>query len=98
MHRLIAIALVLIVGQATAEGLPFNVTVFHDAERGATCWLYSGINKGGISCLPDSSLLQQDTAIATPESEAARASLAVSPSENGPVIATPLPQDERFQL
>ena len=27
------------------------ITVWHDEERGATCWLYF---RAGISCLPDS--------------------------------------------
>ena len=92
MKTITTMILMLIVGLANAgEQL---IDVQHDSVRGVTCWI---LNNTGISCLPDS-LLQQDTAIATPESEAARASLAVSPSENGPAIATPLPQDERFQL
>ena len=94
MKTIATMILLLIVGQATAEGLPFNVIVFHDAERGATCWLYSGINKGGISCLPDSSLPQQ----ATHSNESGRAFPASSALENGALQATPLPQDERFQL
>ena len=92
MKTITTMILMLIVGLANAgEQL---IDVQHDSVRGVTCWI---LNNTGISCLPDS-LLQQDTAIATPESEAARASLAVSPSENGPATATPLPQDERFQL
>ena len=92
MRGLITIALLLIVGQASADEQVISVQ--HDSSRSVTCWITP---QGGISCLPDS-LLQQDTATAPPESEAARASLEVSPSENGPATATPLPQDERFQL
>ena len=89
MRGLIAIALLLIVGQAAAgEQL---IDVQHDSERGVTCWI---LNNAGISCLPDSSLLQQ----ATPTREAGRASQASSPSENGPLQATPLPQKKGFQL
>lgn len=29
-----------------------NIKVWHDDERGVTCWLY-GPSNGGISCLPD---------------------------------------------
>lgn len=29
-----------------------HVSVFHDDEKGVTCWLYGGTN-GGISCIPD---------------------------------------------
>lgn len=92
MHRLIFLTLLMTAGLANADEQLIDVQ--HDSERGVTCWI---LNNTGISCLPDS-LLQQDTAIATPESEAARASLAVSPSENGPAIATPLPQQKGFQL
>lgn len=93
MRGLITIALLLIVGQATAgEQL---IDVQHDSARGVTCWI---LNNTGISCLPDSSLLQQGATIATPESEAARASLALSPSEKAPTIATPPPQKKGFQL
>ena len=93
MMAAIAIALLLIVGQASAgEQL---ISVQHDSERGVTCWI---LNNTGISCLPDSSLLQQGTTTATPESDAARASLAVSPAETGPATAAPLPQEKGFQL
>lgn len=89
MRGLITIAFLLIVGQAAAgEQL---IDVQHDSVRGVTCWI---LNNTGISCLPDSSLLQQ----ATPTREAGRASQASSPSENGPLQATPLPQKKGFQL
>lgn len=29
-----------------------HIQVWHDDERGVTCWLY-GSTSGGISCLPD---------------------------------------------
>lgn len=29
-----------------------HIQVWHDDERGVTCWLY-GPSNGGISCLPD---------------------------------------------
>lgn len=97
MRGLIAIAMLLIVGQAGAESLPYDVRVFHDDVRRVTCWNYVGINKGGISCLPDNqigSLPQQ----ATPAREAGRASQASSSYENEPLQATPLPQKKGFQL
>lgn len=93
MRGLIAIALLLIVGQATAgEQL---IDVQHDSARGVTCWI---LNNTGISCLPDGSLLQTPTGTATDETQAARASLATSMCQSGQFPATPLPQDERFQL
>lgn len=93
MRGLIAIALLLMVGKASAgEQI---ISVQHDSERGVTCWI---LNNTGISCLPDSSLLQQGTTNATPEGEAARASLGVSPAENGPATAAPLPHKTGFQL
>ena len=89
MRRLILIALLLIAGPATAgEQL---IDVQHDSVRGVTCWIIAGT---GISCLPDSSLLQQ----ATPSSDAGRAFQASSTLENAPLQATPLPQQRGFQL
>lgn len=93
MRELIAIALLLIVGQASAgEQI---ISVQHDSSRSVTCWITP---QGGISCLPDSSLLQIPASTATDESQAARASLATSMCQSGQLAATPLPQDERFQL
>ncbi|PKH12633.1 hypothetical protein BI292_06390 [Pseudomonas sp. 43NM1] len=89
MRRLILVALLLIAGQAvSAEQV---ISVQHDRQRGVTCWI---LNNTGISCLPDSSLLQT----AAPTREAGRASTASSTAENGPLQAAPLPQDERFKL
>jgi hypothetical protein len=33
-----------------------SIRRFHDADKGVTCWVSQGFNKGGISCLPDSQL------------------------------------------
>ena len=89
MKTIITMILLLIAGQATAgEQL---IDVQHDSVRGVTCWIIAGT---GISCLPDSSFLQQ----ATPTREAGRASQASSTVENVPLQATPLPQQKGFQL
>lgn len=93
MRGLITIALLLIVGQASAGEQVISVQ--HDSSRSVTCWITP---QGGISCLPDSSLLQIPASTATDESQATRASLATSMCQSGQFPATPLPQDERFQL
>ena len=88
-----AVILLLIVGQATAgEQL---IDVQHDSVRGVTCWI---LNNTGISCLPDSSLLQTHASTATDESQAARASLANTEGEKGQLTTTPLPPEKGFQL
>lgn len=93
MKTIITMVLLLIAGQASAgEQL---IDVQHDSVRGVTCWI---LNNTGISCLPDSSLLQAPTSTATDERQAARASLATSMCQSGQLPATPLPQVERFQL
>ena len=93
MRGLITIALLMIVGRAAAgEQL---IDVQHDSARGVTCWI---LNNTGISCLPDSSLLQTPASTAADESQAARASLATSMCQGEQLPATPLPQVERFQL
>lgn len=92
MRQLIAFAMLLIVGQASASEQVISVQ--HDSNRSVTCWVTP---QGGISCLPDS-LLQQAATTAAPEDEAARASLAFSPGDTGASTAAPLPQDERLQL
>lgn len=89
MKTIITMILLLIAGQASAGEQVIDVQ--HDSVRGVTCWI---LNNTGISCLPDSSLLQQ----ATPSSEAARASQASSLAEISPLQATPLPQEKGFQL
>ncbi|KRP71412.1 hypothetical protein [Pseudomonas lactis] len=93
MRGLITIALLLIVGRASAGEQVISVQ--HDSSRSVTCWITP---QGGISCLPDSSLLQIPASTATDESQATRASLATSMCQSGQLPATPLPQDERFQL
>ena len=89
MKTILTMILVLIAGQARADEQLIDVQ--HDSVRGVTCWI---LNNTGISCLPDSSLLQQ----ATPSSEAARASQASSLAEISPLQATPLPQEKGLQL
>lgn len=93
MRGLITIALLLIAGQATAgEQL---ISVQHDSSRSVTCWITP---QGGISCLPDSSLLQTPASTAIDESQAARASLANNEGEKEQLTATPLPPEKGFQL
>lgn len=87
------LALLLIAGQ-TAAGEQV-VSVQHDSVRGVTCWI---LNNTGISCLPDSSLLQTPASTATDESQAARASLANTEGDKGQLTTTPLPQKKGFQL
>ncbi|WP_395593353.1 hypothetical protein [Pseudomonas sp. B26140] len=89
MRAMIIAALLLIAGQVSAGEQVISVQ--HDSARQVTCWI---LNNTGISCLPDSSLSQQ----ATPSREAGRASQAGLPQENALFVATPLPQDERFNL
>lgn len=89
MRAMIIAALLLIAGQARASEQVISVQ--HDSARQVTCWI---LNNTGISCLPDSSLPQQ----ATPPSKAGRPSQASSAQEKASLVATPLPQDERFQL
>lgn len=93
MKTIITMILLLIASQASA-GEQF-IDVQHDSARGVTCWI---LNNTGISCLPDSSLLQTPASTAADESQATRASLATSMCQSGQFPATPLPQDERFQL
>ncbi|MGY2157131.1 hypothetical protein [Pseudomonas tolaasii] len=93
MKTIITMILLLIIGQAVAgEQL---IDVQHDSVRGVTCWI---IPSTGISCLPDSSLLQTPASTATDERQAARASLANTEGEEGQLTATPLPQKKGFQL
>ena len=92
MKVFIVLALLLIAGQASAgEQI---ISVQHDSVRGVTCWI---LNDKGISCLPDSSLLQAP-ASTTSENPAARASLANIEDEKEQLGTTPLLQAERFQL
>lgn len=93
MRRLIFITLLLIVGHAAAGEQVISVQ--HDSARGVTCWI---LNNTGISCLPDSSLLQTPTSRATDESLAARASLANIEGEKGQLPTAPRPPQKGFQL
>lgn len=93
MKTIVTMILVLIAGQASAgEQL---IDVQHDSVRGVTCWI---LNNTGISCLPDSSLLQVPTSTATGGDQAARASLATSMRQNEQLPTTPLPQEKGIQL
>ncbi|CAM3932995.1 hypothetical protein SAMN05216475_6271 [Pseudomonas synxantha] len=93
MKTIITMILLLIDGQATAgEQL---IDVQHDSVRGVTCWI---LNNTGISCLPDSSLLQTPTGTAADESQAARASLATSMCQSEQLHTTPRPPGKGFQL
>lgn len=89
MRGVIITALLLMAAQASAGEQV--VSVQHDSQRGVTCWI---LNNTGISCLPDSSLPQSGPI----ERETGRPSQASSVTEKGPSVATPLPQDERFNL
>lgn len=91
MKIVILIALMLATYQVSASPAEQVISVQHDSQRGVTCWI---VNNTGISCLPDNSLPQK----AIPSSEAVQASPVSSASDKGPMVATPLPQHERFQL
>lgn len=93
MRRLITLALLLIAGQANANEQFIDVQ--HDSVRGVTCWI---LNNTGISCLPDSSLLQVPTSSTTDESQDARASVANIEGVQGRLSTTPLPQKRGYQL
>ncbi|PHN29455.1 hypothetical protein [Pseudomonas sp. ICMP 460] len=93
MRKLILMILVVVVGQANADQQLIDVQ--HDKVRGVTCWIIAGT---GISCLPDSSLLQTPTSSTTDESPTARASLANSMCQNEQLGTTPLPPEKGFQL
>ncbi len=93
MKTIITLILLLAVCQASANEQLIDVQ--HDSVRGVTCWI---LNNTGISCLPDSSLLQVPTSSTTDESQAARASLATSMCQNEEFSTTPLPPEKGFQL
>ncbi|NWD63593.1 hypothetical protein [Pseudomonas sp. IPO3774] len=93
MKPIITTVLMLISGLASAgEQL---IDVQHDSVRGVTCWI---LNNTGISCLPDSSLLQTPTSTTNDESLAGRASLANIEGGKGQLPTTPPPQKKGFQL
>ncbi|MBP5058512.1 hypothetical protein [Pseudomonas chlororaphis] len=93
MKTIITMILLLLAGSATASEQLIDVQ--HDSVRGVTCWI---LNNTGISCLPDSSLLQAPTSSTSDESQGARASLANIEAEKGRFSTTPLPQKKGFQL
>ena len=93
MRGLITIALLLIVGKVGAADQ--IISVQHDSVRGVTCWI---VMNTGISCLPDSSLLQTTASTTTGEDQALRASMATSMCQSEQLPATPLPQKKGFQL
>ena len=93
MKTIITMILLLIAGQAAAGEQVIDVQ--HDSVRGVTCWI---LNNTGISCLPDSSLLQVPTSTTTGEDQAARASLATSMCQTQQLTTTPLPQEKGLQL
>lgn len=93
MKTIIIMILLLIAGQASAGEQVIDVQ--HDSVRGVTCWI---LNNTGISCLPDSSLLQVPTSTTTGEDQAARASLATSMCQTQQLTTTTLPQEKGLQL
>ncbi|WP_288077253.1 hypothetical protein [Pseudomonas sp.] len=93
MRVLTAFVMMLIVSQAAADEQMIDVQ--HDSARGVTCWI---LNNTGISCLPDSSLLQAPTGTAADESQAARASLATSMCQSEQLHTTSRPPEKGFQL
>ncbi|POF97104.1 hypothetical protein [Pseudomonas putida] len=88
MTRL-ALCLLLLATGASAAPLPYGVRVFHDDEQGATCWLYQGVNQGGISCIPDSQLQAGNELQLSPHE---------TQPEPTPALAPGRWIDERYQL
>lgn len=93
MKSLITFVMLVVAGQALAGDQVISVQ--HDSQRGVTCWI---LNNAGISCLPDSSILQVRDPAPTGESQAARALLENSTVEYEPFPVVSLPQGERLQL
>ncbi|WP_054898046.1 hypothetical protein [Pseudomonas sp. NBRC 111137] len=93
MKTILPMILVLIAGQARADEQLIDVQ--HDSVRGVTCWI---LNNTGISCLPDSSLLQVPTSTTAGEDQAARASLVTSMCRTEQLTTTSLPQEKGLQL
>ena len=89
MNRL-ALCLLLLATGTSAEQLPKGVSVFHDDERGATCWAYGFDWRGGISCIPDSQLQAGGERQLSPHEQ----------QDNGPTPALAPGRliDERYQL
>lgn len=93
MRAATVLALLLTSGHAvSAEQF---IDVQHDSVRGVTCWILNGT---GISCLPDSSLLQEHTSTSADEDHTARASQATSMCQNEHLTTTPPLQERGLQL
>ncbi|WP_458736987.1 hypothetical protein [Pseudomonas chlororaphis] len=89
MSRL-ALILALLSTGASADPLPYGVSVFHDDARGVTCWLYRGSgNWSGLSCIPDSQLSADSKRQLSPHEQ-----------EDGPTPAVGAPawNDERYSM
>jgi hypothetical protein len=82
MRAMIALALLLIAGQAGADQAEQVISVQQDSVRSVTCWI---LNDSAISCLPDSQLQRQQASTAADET----AIPASTPTARG---------HERFQL
>lgn len=57
---IIFICAVSFINKANAEevkeanlGWSEDVNVFQDNKRDVTCWVFKGLNRGGISCIPN---------------------------------------------
>lgn len=87
MRRLIAIAMLLLVGQAYAEQIEQVISVQHDSQRGVTCWI---LNNTGISCLPDGKLQPHGASTIDQQLEAPTPASTPTPRVDG--------DTERFQL
>ncbi|WP_129932756.1 MULTISPECIES: hypothetical protein [unclassified Pseudomonas] len=88
MTRL-ALCLLLLATGASAAPLPYGVRVFHDDERGATCWIYQAGSGAGISCIPDSQLQAGNQRQLSPHE---------TQPEPTPALAPGRWIDERYQL
>ena len=85
MRGLIAIALLLMVGKASAgEQI---ISVQHDSQRGVTCWI---LNNTGISCLPDGKLQPHGASTIDQQLEAPTPASTPTPRGDG--------DTERFRL
>ena len=89
MTRL-ALCLLLLATGASADpretrSLPYVFQVFHDDQRGVTCWSYSG----GLSCIPDIQLQAGNERQLSPHE---------TQPEPTPALAPGRWIDERYQL
>lgn len=88
MTRL-AICLLLLATNASADTLPRYVERIHDSERAVTCWVASAGLGIGISCIPDSQLAGNQRQLSPHEQE-----------DNGPTpaMAPGRWDEERYSL